>query len=72
MITRGEEHLIGGEKIRSIILGMNDGLIYTFTLLVGIAAATLISTGVNTIVVLTGIAAMVSGAISIGLGEYVS
>lgn len=71
MGSREEEHIIGGGKIRSIILGLNDGLISTFTLLVGVAAATLASAG-NVIVILTGIAAMVSGAISMGLGEYIS
>ena len=70
MSQRHEEHIMGGGKIRSAILGMNDGLISTFTLLVGIAAATL--TEGNAIVILTGIAAMVSGAISMGLGEYIS
>jgi len=69
--SREEEHIVGGGKIRSIILGLNDGLISTFTLLVGVAAATLASEG-NVIVILTGIAAMVSGAISMGLGEYIS
>lgn len=69
---REEEHIVGGGKIRSIILGLNDGLISTFTLLVGVAAATLTATGGVSIVVLTGIAAMVSGAISMGLGEYIS
>ena len=72
MISRQEEHIAGGVKIRSIILGLNDGLISTFTLLVGVAAATLGSTGNNIIVLLTGFAAMVSGAISMGLGEYIS
>jgi VIT1/CCC1 family predicted Fe2+/Mn2+ transporter len=71
MSSREEEHITGGGKIRSIILGLNDGLISTFTLLVGVAAATLISSG-TVIVILTGIAAMVSGAISMGLGEYIS
>ncbi|TFG06116.1 MAG: hypothetical protein EU539_08565 [Promethearchaeota archaeon] len=71
MREREEEHIVGGAKIRSIILGLNDGLISTFTLLVGVAAATLSSAG-NIIVILTGIAAMVSGAISMGLGEYIS
>ncbi len=70
MNRRNEEHITGGGKIRSAILGLNDGLISTFTLLVGIATATL--TGGNSIVILTGIAAMVSGAISMGLGEYIS
>ncbi|MFX1426550.1 MAG: VIT1/CCC1 transporter family protein [Promethearchaeota archaeon] len=72
MSSRQEEHVTGGGKIRSIILGLNDGLISTFTLLVGVAAATLASTGSNAIVLLTGFAAMVSGAISMGLGEYIS
>jgi len=70
MRSREEEHIEGGSRIRSIILGLNDGLISTFTLLVGIAAATLAQG--NAIVILAGIAAMVSGAISMGLGEYVS
>lgn len=72
MSSRQEEHITGGGKIRSIILGLNDGLISTFTLLVGVAVATLASTGSNTIVLITGFAAMVSGAISMGLGEYIS
>jgi len=70
MLRRKEEHVEGGEKIRSILLGLNDGLISTFTLLVGVAAATL-ATG-NMIVILSGIAAMFSGAVSMGLGEYIS
>ena len=62
MMKRTEEHVEGGGRICSIILGLNDGLIFTFTLLIGVAAATLLSTGDNTIVLLTGFAAMVSGA----------
>ena len=71
-MNRQEEHITGGGKIRSIILGLNDGLISTFTLLVGVAAATLVSTGKINIVILTGFAAMVSGSVSMGLGEYIS
>ena len=47
---REEEHIAGGGRIRSIILGLNDGLISTFTLLVGVAAATLAIAG-NAIVI---------------------
>lgn len=65
-----EEHIKGGGKIRSFILGFNDGLISVFTLLVGVAAATLRQG--NEIVILTGMAALVSGSISMGLGEYIS
>lgn len=70
MSQETEEHVTGGNKIRSIILGLNDGLISTFTLLIGVAAATI--SGGNSIVILTGLAAMVSGACSMGLGEYIS
>jgi len=70
MLRRKEEHIKGGEKIRSILLGLNDGLISTFTLLVGVAVATM-ALG-NTIVILTGLAEMFSAAISMGLGEYIS
>ncbi|MFX1494760.1 MAG: hypothetical protein ACFFBZ_10800 [Promethearchaeota archaeon] len=58
MIGREEEHIVGVGKIRSIILGLNDGLIYTFTLLVGVATATLGIIGSNIIVTLTSMAAM--------------
>ena len=69
-MMRDEEHIEGGGKIRSSILGLNDGLISTFTLLIGVAAATL--SGGNSVVILTGLAALVSGACSMGLGEYIS
>ena len=72
MPIRAEEHIKGGGKVRNLILGMNDGLISTFTLLVGVAVATIESTGSSLIVILTGIAALVSGAVSMGLGDYVS
>lgn len=58
VIGREEEHIVGVGKIRSIILGLNDGLIYTFTLLVGVATATLGIIGSNIIVTLTSMAAM--------------
>ena len=72
MMQREEEHIVGGGKIRSAILGLNDGLISTFTLLVGVAAASFAGGGGLNVIILTGIAAMVSGSISMGLGEYVS
>ena len=72
VLEREEEHIVGGGKIRSAILGLNDGLISTFTLLVGVAAASFAGGGGTSIIILTGIAAMVSGSISMGLGEYVS
>lgn len=71
-MEREEEHIVGGGKIRSAILGLNDGLISTFTLLVGVAAASFAGGGGVSLIILTGVAAMVSGSISMGLGEYIS
>ncbi|TXT59334.1 MAG: VIT family protein [Promethearchaeota archaeon] len=72
MDLQQEEHKEGGGKVRSFILGFNDGLISVFTLLVGVAAAQLNKPNFFYVVILTGAAAMVSGAVSMGLGEYIS
>ncbi|UDY34720.1 VIT1/CCC1 transporter family protein [Dermatobacter hominis] len=54
--------------IRAMVLGANDGLLSTGALLLGVAAA-----GASTDALLTaGVAALVAGALSMGLGEYVS
>jgi VIT1/CCC1 family predicted Fe2+/Mn2+ transporter len=54
--------------LRAAVLGANDGLISTSSLLVGVAAANLQTADV----LLTGVAALVSGALSMASGEYVS
>ena len=64
-----EMHLI--ERIgwlRAAVLGANDGLISTASLIVGVAAA---STSRNEILV-AGVAGLVAGAMSMAAGEYVS
>lgn len=64
-----EAHLI--ERIgwlRAAVLGANDGLISTSSLIVGVAAAT---TAQHEILV-AGIAGLVAGAMSMAAGEYVS
>lgn len=48
--------------------GANDGIVSTASLLIGVAAA---STTHNTLIV-TGVAGLVAGAISMAAGEYVS
>jgi vacuolar iron transporter family protein len=50
------------------VLGANDGLISTSSLVVGVAAA---SPGLST-VMLAGVAGLVGGALSMAAGEYVS
>lgn len=54
--------------LRAGVLGANDGLISTASLLMGMAAA---NPGTQ-MIILTGIAALIAGAISMAAGEYVS
>jgi VIT1/CCC1 family predicted Fe2+/Mn2+ transporter len=62
-----EAHRIEGEWIRDVTLGANDGLVSVLTLIAGVAAATS-----GDVVLLAGIAGLVAGAISMGVGAYVS
>ncbi len=55
--------------LRAAVLGANDGLISTSSLIVGVASASLAS---RHDVLLAGLAGMVAGALSMAAGEYVS
>jgi vacuolar iron transporter family protein len=65
--TEPSAHRLAGEWIRDVTLGANDGLVSILTLLAGVAAATSGRT-----VLLAGIAGLVAGAISMGVGAFVS
>ncbi|WP_127960294.1 VIT1/CCC1 transporter family protein [Serratia microhaemolytica] len=54
--------------LRAAVLGANDGIVSTASLLVGVAAAS----SSQQAIVLTGIAGLVAGAMSMATGEYVS
>src|SRR6476659_9229995 len=54
--------------LRAAVLGANDGLISTSSLVVGVAAAQT----VRGPVLLAGLAGLVAGALSMAAGEYVS
>jgi VIT1/CCC1 family predicted Fe2+/Mn2+ transporter len=54
--------------LRAAVLGANDGIVSTASLIVGVAAA---DAG-RTSVILAGIAGLVAGAMSMAAGEYVS
>lgn len=59
-------HQIGW--LRASVLGANDGIISTASLIIGVAAA-----GANAhTILITGIAGVVAGAMSMAAGEYVS
>lgn len=53
--------------LRAAVLGSNDGLVSTASLMIGIVTA-----GKNEFVVTAGLAAIVAGAMSMAVGEYVS
>ena len=54
--------------LRAAVLGANDGILSTASLLLGVAAAH----GTQSSVVVAGIAGLVAGAMSMAAGEYVS
>lgn len=54
--------------LRAAVLGANDGIVSTASLIVGVAAAQADSQGV----LLAGLAGLVAGAMSMAAGEYVS
>ncbi|HRV59652.1 MAG: VIT family protein [Solirubrobacterales bacterium] len=54
--------------LRAGVLGANDGIVSTASLVVGVAGATTDTTAI----LIAGVAGMVGGAVSMALGEYVS
>jgi len=58
-------------NIRAAILGVNDGLISNFSLMMGFAGGTAI-TGNPEYILLAGFAGLLAGSLSMGAGEYVS
>jgi VIT1/CCC1 family predicted Fe2+/Mn2+ transporter len=64
-----ERHNLGGVGwLRASVLGANDGIVSTSSLILGVAAAH--SSHAN--ILLSGTAALVAGAMSMATGEYVS
>jgi VIT1/CCC1 family predicted Fe2+/Mn2+ transporter len=54
--------------LRAAVLGANDGIVSTASLMVGVAAAS----ASHSNILLTGVAGLVAGAMSMASGEYVS
>ena len=64
-----ERHSLGGVGwLRASVLGANDGIVSTSSLILGVAAAH----ASQSTILLTGTAALVAGAMSMATGEYVS
>ena len=64
-----ERHRIGRTGwLRAAVLGANDGILSTASLVLGVAAAR----GTHNNVLIAGVAGLVAGAMSMAAGEYVS
>ncbi len=66
LATRGRNRLSG--TFRAAVFGANDGLVSNLALVLGISA----SGAANQTVLITGLAGLLAGALSMGAGEYVS
>ena len=67
--AHAEKHLVSRIGwLRAAVLGANDGIVSTSSLVVGVAAAS----NAPSNILLTGIAGLVAGAMSMAAGEYVS
>src|SRR5512143_670731 len=64
----GRHRSAGGSALRAAVLGASDGLLSNFSLVMGATGAELAGRGV----LLTGLAGMLAGAISMALGEWIS
>src|SRR5256712_11708206 len=60
-------HKVEGSWIRDATLGANDGLVSVLTLIAGVAGA-----AKGNVVLIAGVSALVAGAISMGVGAFVS
>ncbi len=64
----GRHRGAGGNALRAAVLGANDGLVSNLSLVMGVAGATLD----ERTILITGLAGMLAGAISMALGEWLS
>ncbi|RKP34437.1 Ccc1 family [Dimargaris cristalligena] len=67
VISHTEEHSTGADFVRDAILGLSDGLTVPFALAAGLS-----SLDNTSLVVTAGLAELVAGAISMGLGGYLA
>ncbi len=64
----GRHRAGGGNALRAAVLGANDGLVSNLSLVMGVAGAQMS----NSAILVTGLAGLLAGAISMALGEWLS
>ncbi|NTV37074.1 MAG: rubrerythrin family protein [Anaerolineaceae bacterium] len=67
-LLEGRHRGSGGNALRAAVLGANDGMVSNLSLVMGVAGASL----ANSSILITGLAGLLAGAISMGLGEWLS
>ena len=68
MQLEGRHKAAGGNALRAAVLGANDGLVSNLSLVMGVAGAAMS----NSAILITGLAGLLAGAISMALGEWLS
>jgi VIT1/CCC1 family predicted Fe2+/Mn2+ transporter len=68
MMENEEHYIMRTNWLRASILGANDGILSTASIIIGVAAAT----NLREPIVIAGVAGLVAGALSMAAGEYVS
>ncbi len=64
----GRHRAVGGNALRAAVLGANDGLVSNTSLVMGVAGAAFSASAV----LLSGLAGLLAGSISMALGEWLS
>jgi vacuolar iron transporter family protein len=64
----GRHRATGGNALRAAVLGVNDDLVSNVSLIMGVAGASL----QQSTILLTGLAGLLAGALSMALGEWLS
>jgi VIT1/CCC1 family predicted Fe2+/Mn2+ transporter len=64
----GRHRSMGGNALRAAVLGANDGLVSNLSLVMGVAGAEMS----GKVILITGFAGLLAGAISMALGEWLS
>ena len=64
----GRHRTAGGNALRAAVLGANDGLVSNLSLVMGVAGAAM----AERTILITGLAGLLAGAISMALGEWLS
>jgi len=61
-------HAVGGERVRDLMLGLNDGLVASLAVTSGVSGAFTL----RKVVVMAGLSEMLGGAVSMGLAAFIS